>query len=440
MLDTICTLQSLHFDVFVIRDAEPGVPAHVAANVAPARQRAVGRRGAPLAPDPGPARCAHHPPAQGRFDALTIAIVGDIRHSRVARSAYAGAARPWGSRELRIVAPPALMPEADEFAGCRALHTLEQGLPDADVVMMLRIQKERFAERGLPDGDQYFAALRTDAGAPEARAAGRDRDAPAADEPRHRDRLRGRRWPAVGDPRPGPQWRRGAHGGARSAVLGAARRSLMSSRTHARHHRARGRRRSSRITPSRPRSTCCACSAAHAPRARARQLRAPALRRPSADAPAAVDHARGSRRRLDRAALQGRRHRHRRRWPRTGPAQRLSVLGPIGQGFEAAPRTPARAALGGGVGIPPMVFLAEHLQRAAAPWKPLVLMGSEVPFPFRARPSAPSWCRACRPRSIACMPLLDECGVPSRLAIVRTDACESEPRGMDLSSCCPQRR
>ena len=89
MLDTIYTLQALHFDVFVIRDAEPGVLAHVAAHVAPACQRAVGRRGAPVAPDPGPARCADDPPAQGhRLRAARIAIVGDIRHSRVARSAY----------------------------------------------------------------------------------------------------------------------------------------------------------------------------------------------------------------------------------------------------------------------------------------------------------------------------------------------------------------
>ena len=70
------------------------------------------------------------------------------------------------------------------------------------------------------------------------------------------------------------------------------------------------------------------------------------------------------------------------------PAEPLSVLGPIGQGFVPHPERPRVLAIGGGVGIPPMVFLAERLPRAAdGAWKPLVLMGSELPFPFRVRPS-----------------------------------------------------
>ena len=95
---------------------------------------------------------------------------------------------------------------------------------------------------------------------------------------------------------------------------------------------------------------------------------------------------------------------------------RLNLLGPIGQGFTLDPKRPRVLAIGGGVGIPPMVFLAHSLladERAA--WQPLVLMGSEIPFPFRARPS-----RILVPGvpdgTIACMPLLDECGIASRLA------------------------
>jgi len=93
---------------------------------------------------------------------------------------------------------------------------------------------------------------------------------------------------------------------------------------------------------------------------------------------------------------------------------RVSTLGPIGKGFVPHAERPRTLLVGGGVGIPPMVFLAERL-REQADWKPLVLMGSEVPFPFRARPStilvpgAPEGV-------IACMPLLEEWGVPSRLA------------------------
>ena len=95
---------------------------------------------------------------------------------------------------------------------------------------------------------------------------------------------------------------------------------------------------------------------------------------------------------------------------------RISTLGPIGKGFTPHPARPRTLLVGGGVGIPPMVFLSERLrEQAGAEWKPLVLMGSEVPFPFRARPStilvpgAPEGV-------IACMPLLEEWGVASRLA------------------------
>jgi len=92
---------------------------------------------------------------KGRFDSLTVAIVGDIRHSRVARSA-AQVMGTLGVRELRIVAPPALMPEASEFPRCARFTRLEEGLAGADVVMMLRIQRERFADADVPAGDDYF--------------------------------------------------------------------------------------------------------------------------------------------------------------------------------------------------------------------------------------------------------------------------------------------
>jgi dihydroorotate dehydrogenase electron transfer subunit len=96
--------------------------------------------------------------------------------------------------------------------------------------------------------------------------------------------------------------------------------------------------------------------------------------------------------------------------------QTLSVLGPIGQGFVPHRERPRVLAIGGGVGIPPMIFLAERLRdRSDAAWKPLVLMGSEIPFPFRARPSTimiPGMPEAV----IASMPLLEEWRIPSRLA------------------------
>ena len=138
ILDTVYTLQSLHVDAFVIRDAQPGVPGLVAAHVAPHVSVLSG----------GEAHVAH--PTQGLLDALTvyqrkqrfaglaIAIVGDIRHSRVARSAWHAFSK-LGVRDVRLSAPPALMPENDEFAGCSRHPQLASALAGADVVMMLRI-------------------------------------------------------------------------------------------------------------------------------------------------------------------------------------------------------------------------------------------------------------------------------------------------------------
>jgi len=94
----------------------------------------------------------------------------------------------------------------------------------------------------------------------------------------------------------------------------------------------------------------------------------------------------------------------------------LSVLGPIGQGFELHPQRPRPLLIGGGVGIPPMVFLAETLvSEPRAAWKPLVLMGSEIPFPFQTRPST-ILVPGIPAGVIGCMPLLDGWGIPSRLA------------------------
>ena len=96
----------------------------------------------------------------------------------------------------------------------------------------------------------------------------------------------------------------------------------------------------------------------------------------------------------------------------------LSVLGPIGRPFVPHPERPRTLLIGGGVGIPPMVFLAERLHvpaGAAVAWKPLVLMGSEIPFPFRTRPST-LIVPGIPDGTIAAMPLLEEWGVASRLA------------------------
>jgi dihydroorotate dehydrogenase electron transfer subunit len=94
------------------------------------------------------------------------------------------------------------------------------------------------------------------------------------------------------------------------------------------------------------------------------------------------------------------------------PGDRISILGPIGEPFRPAPERPNTLLIGGGVGIPPMVFLAESLRDG--PWTPMAILGSEIPFPFELTASAipTPWLEAGVNSS---MPLLEDWGVPSRL-------------------------
>ncbi|MFU8822300.1 MAG: aspartate carbamoyltransferase catalytic subunit [Gammaproteobacteria bacterium] len=150
LLDTIYTLQAMQVDVFVIRDAQSGVPAFICEHVAP--------HVAVL--NAGESHLNH--PTQGLLDVLTmrlhkgplndrvVTIAGDIQHSRVARSAH-HALMTLGVGELRLVAPPALAPDPAEFAGARMLDNIEAGVAGADVVMCLRIQHERMEVSRNPD-------------------------------------------------------------------------------------------------------------------------------------------------------------------------------------------------------------------------------------------------------------------------------------------------
>ena len=156
MLDTIYTLEACHVDVFVIRDAEAGVPGMVATNAKPHISVLSAGEGSVSHPTQGLLDALTSRQAKKKFDGLKVAIVGDVKHSRVARSAWHVLAT-LGVGEIRIVAPKALMPDASEFAGCERSTSLDTGLADIDVVMMLRIQKERMATAQVPDADRYFA-------------------------------------------------------------------------------------------------------------------------------------------------------------------------------------------------------------------------------------------------------------------------------------------
>jgi len=154
VLDTIYTLQAMHADILVMRDAEPGLPAYVAQHVAPHV----------CILNAGEAHLSH--PTQGLLDALTvrqvkqdlstlrILIAGDIAHSRVARSAWQ-VFTALGVREVRIAAPDNLMPDAHEFPNAVRFTKLDEAIEDVDVVMTLRIQRERMSRALFTDEATY---------------------------------------------------------------------------------------------------------------------------------------------------------------------------------------------------------------------------------------------------------------------------------------------
>ncbi|MGQ0383298.1 MAG: aspartate carbamoyltransferase catalytic subunit [Gammaproteobacteria bacterium] len=154
IVDTIYTLQEMQVDVFVIRDAEPGVHEYVARHVGTGVSVVSGGEAHLSHPTQGLLDALTIRQAKGGFDGLAVTIAGDIRHSRVARSAHR-ALSTLGAGEIRIVAPPEMMPEAADFAGARRFESFDDALAGADVVMMLRIQRERAAGAQQADPVRY---------------------------------------------------------------------------------------------------------------------------------------------------------------------------------------------------------------------------------------------------------------------------------------------
>ncbi|MBI3772246.1 MAG: aspartate carbamoyltransferase catalytic subunit [Gammaproteobacteria bacterium] len=155
LLDTLHNLQAMHCDMFVVRHAESGAAHFIARHVAPHISVI----------NAGDGRHAH--PTQAMLDAFTIrrckgdfyplnvAIVGDILHSRVARSQI-HALTTLGVNEVRVIAPKTLLPKDVETLGVHVYHDLKQGLRDVDVIIMLRLQNERMQGQLLPSEHEYF--------------------------------------------------------------------------------------------------------------------------------------------------------------------------------------------------------------------------------------------------------------------------------------------
>lgn len=159
LLDTVDNLCAMQADMFVVRHAASGAPMLIAQHL-----QNTGRDHIHVV-NAGDGRHAH--PTQGLLDMytirhfkqdftnLTVAIVGDVLHSRVARSQIA-ALTTLGVPEVRVIGPKTLLPTEVEKLGVRVFHDMREGLKGVDVVMMLRLQNERMNGALLPTPQEYY--------------------------------------------------------------------------------------------------------------------------------------------------------------------------------------------------------------------------------------------------------------------------------------------
>lgn len=156
LLDTLRNLEAMHCDMFVVRHADSGTAHFIAQHVPPhisVINAGDGRHAHPTQALLDMFTIRRHKGAD--FSKLRIAIVGDILHSRVARSQI-HALNVLGAGEIRVVGPKTLIPAQAEAIGVKVFHDLGRGIEDADVVIMLRLQKERMQGALLPSEHEYF--------------------------------------------------------------------------------------------------------------------------------------------------------------------------------------------------------------------------------------------------------------------------------------------
>ncbi len=155
LLDTLRNLEAMHCEMFIVRHGQSGAAQFIAAHAAPhvaVINAGDGRHAHPTQAMLDMLTVRRH---KGGFDNLRVAIVGDILHSRVARSQI-HALNTLGASEVRVVAPKTLLPAEVQTLGVTVYHDLDAGLEDVDVVMMLRLQRERMRGTLLPSAHEYF--------------------------------------------------------------------------------------------------------------------------------------------------------------------------------------------------------------------------------------------------------------------------------------------
>ncbi|MDC9714356.1 MAG: aspartate carbamoyltransferase catalytic subunit [Gammaproteobacteria bacterium] len=153
LLDTMRTLQAMQIDMFVIRHKQSALPHYVAENI---DNVSILNAGDGINAHPTQALLDMLTIRQHKqsFKNLSVAIVGDIVHSRVAHSDIQ-ALKTLGATDIRLVAPPGLQYESDN-CNSRCVDNIEVGIKDCDVVIVLRLQKERMLEADIPNEQEYF--------------------------------------------------------------------------------------------------------------------------------------------------------------------------------------------------------------------------------------------------------------------------------------------
>jgi aspartate carbamoyltransferase catalytic subunit len=155
LLDTLHNLEAMQIDMFVIRHQDSGSAHFFAQHVHPGVSVLNAGDGQHAHPTQAMLDMFTIRRHKQQFENLSVAIVGDIKHSRVARSQI-HALNLLNTGQVRVIGPPTLLPEYAETLGVQVYNNLEKGLKDVDVIIMLRLQKERMTGALLPSEKEYF--------------------------------------------------------------------------------------------------------------------------------------------------------------------------------------------------------------------------------------------------------------------------------------------
>lgn len=155
ILDLINNLIAMGVSIFVVRHSKPGIPAKIAQNIKNMAHVINAGDGNKEHPTQALLDAYTIRSYKKKFDGLKVAIVGDIEHSRVAKSEIY-ILNKLGVKEVRVIGPESLMPKNINDLNIKAFSSMNEGLKNVDAILMLRIQKERMRKNTIPSEKEYF--------------------------------------------------------------------------------------------------------------------------------------------------------------------------------------------------------------------------------------------------------------------------------------------